>query len=76
MFDPNVMVTSIIKNMLLGVNSVVSNIPWWLWLIFIVSSVLTKKKSRRRKWGYRWVPNSCAWIINGFEGECCRRIYG
>jgi|GEM_PF-3454516 type II secretory pathway component PulF len=53
MFDPNVMVTSIIKNMLLGVNSVVSNIPWWLWLIFIVSSVLTKKKSRRRKWGYR-----------------------
>ena len=52
MYDPNVMVPSIINGMLSGVNLVVSNIPWWVWLMIIVSSVLTKKKSRRRRWGY------------------------
>jgi hypothetical protein len=55
MYDPNVMVPSIINGMLSGVNLVVSNIPWWVWLMIIVSAVLKvepKKKSRKRRWGY------------------------
>jgi len=49
--DSNVMVTSMIGGMLNGANLVISNIPWWLWVMVILLGVLritTKKRSRRR----------------------------
>lgn len=50
--DPNVMVTSMLGGMLNGANLVISNIPWWLWVMVIFLGVLriTTKKNSGSRW--------------------------